>query len=681
MQTKTLEIIRDVSDEKNRSVLQYSVLTSVVEDDNADVNFLTQDSYFLSLFRLVNESGHDVFHTDFYGRNVLHYASISGNYFAILSSFKFKHFYSSLKRLFRQKDIYDKTPFDIAFESMQKYETFQPLKLPNDCSLYEFFFTSCYTRFRALLSPHESVIFLMSQYIMKEFNFLNINITNLVITPLHKSRLYHILVLSTCARKEFLASLSTKHVSYLLSESNTPYLSAIILDTDGAINCGGFYSPLHRIVENKRNMLWKSSSNSYLDPLFEKCSNAFLSKCFDDQGFNLLHRAILGGHPITVRYLIRKGMDPFVLTKTNSEILTMSIISAPYTKMALYLCYTNCSRYHNIKIVYPGNGTEYMIGNKEHIDFDEISVFVLEEFYKLRFFNGGNNTQMFCNKVEKRLGLIHLAAAKGIISFLKKVRQFFGNDIIDCHDYFGVSSSYLAYIYKQYHILRWMESLDIDIAKPHRTRQLVLLYNLIDNYSSKQQYNWRCFVLPKYRFKALTRNCVLRCAAIDRHVAIFEQSPFKGSDYKWIFMSFSSRDRHIDFEDFEKTIISSGHNLNLRHTNAGSDRRFRAILERYFEVLDIYYRHHLMHRHNMEIYRKLLLFGSDDKRYLYHQILYHFNLCETTKVFSYLIIIWRFFLKLSLELRMNISKNLKWSKIYIKNDYTILLLGFRNISL
>lgn len=97
-------IIPDVTDKENRSILQYAFLQPWHAEDLVKIDYIGFDAFTSSLFHVLEVSKHNIPHKDIYGRNFLHYASFSGNYFA------FVHAKNSIGFMFedllQQKDIY-----------------------------------------------------------------------------------------------------------------------------------------------------------------------------------------------------------------------------------------------------------------------------------------------------------------------------------------------------------------------------------------------------------------------------------------------------------------------------------------------------------------------------------------------------------------------------------------------
>lgn len=92
-------------------------------------------------------------------------------------------------------------------------------------------------------------------------------------------------------------------------------------------------------------------------------------------------------------------------------------------------------------------------------------------------------------KNNKDLGLIHIAAAKGLFIFWQNVAEIYGLDYLRCEDKYGVTPMYIAHIYKQKKIVRWLKKLKLDIKRPEKRSESVLLFNIIDNYDTRGEYD------------------------------------------------------------------------------------------------------------------------------------------------------------------------------------------------
>ncbi|CAG2247303.1 unnamed protein product [Mytilus edulis] len=304
------------------------------------------------MLHVIEVSNHNILHRDIYGRNFLHYASASGNYFAFVLAKNSKVFGLLFEELIQQKDIYGRTSFESAFVAMPEHNLFEPFKMPDNCSLNELFSSYCKTNFSILLSPHEYVIFYLSRYFHSKRDFSHVNVTDLLITSIKKSRIYPILTLKAYASEEFRSAVSNPVLSSMISESPTPFLAEHMLDIYSSLFCNGSESPLHKVIENERNRQWTFTSYSFLDRLFVRFSSIYLDNCYDKEGYNLLHRSVIGGHPKAVKYLLENGMNVLQKSKANQSALILSIMLAPYTRNgSIPSYYTNHSKSHSYKLV------------------------------------------------------------------------------------------------------------------------------------------------------------------------------------------------------------------------------------------------------------------------------------------------------------------------------------------
>jgi hypothetical protein len=80
----------------------------------------------------------------------------------------------------------------------------------------------------------------------------------------------------------------------VVTEYEGPSLAVFILTTENALNCNDGLSPLHRIIFNDRNAQWVYCNIEFLDKYLLEFPAQKLDVCFDSDGYNLLHRAIMG---------------------------------------------------------------------------------------------------------------------------------------------------------------------------------------------------------------------------------------------------------------------------------------------------------------------------------------------------------------------------------------------------
>lgn len=188
----------------------------------------------------------------------------------------------------------------------------------------------------------------MFQYFYIKENVSEIKISELLEISIRKSRIYLILIMKVYAERKFQYTLERSvKIPMVLSESKSPYITELLLNAENALRCDGQKSALHELVHNDKNIQLTFHYLSFLHPIFRKYSAKFLDECFDDRGYNLLHRSIIG--VIGTQYFffyINQGMNIWQSSKNNQTCLEISIYNSPYTdKGDIPTYYTRGSRF------------------------------------------------------------------------------------------------------------------------------------------------------------------------------------------------------------------------------------------------------------------------------------------------------------------------------------------------
>jgi ankyrin repeat protein len=67
---------------------------------------------------------------------------------------------------------------------------------------------------------------------------------------------------------------------------------------------------LHTIIMNYRNRFWQHfESDTVWENYFKGYPALMLDNCYNKEGYNLLHKAAMGGNYKFVKFLIDRGMD------------------------------------------------------------------------------------------------------------------------------------------------------------------------------------------------------------------------------------------------------------------------------------------------------------------------------------------------------------------------------------
>ncbi|CAG2252920.1 unnamed protein product [Mytilus edulis] len=216
-------------------------------------------------------------------------------------------------------------------------------------------------------------------YYHEKANFSEVNMDELLEISINKSRIYPILIMKVYAEREVKHVLEKSfNIPFLLSKSNSPHMIELLLNAINGLHCDGERSALHEILHNDRNIQWTFHSHSFLNPIFKKYSANFIDECFDDQGYNLLHRSIMGGHLNTIKYLVRKGMNVWHFSKDNNSALEICIYNSPFTDNGVIpTYYTSGSRFQTIEIVSSIENQGLLYDSSRLISFDETATFLL----------------------------------------------------------------------------------------------------------------------------------------------------------------------------------------------------------------------------------------------------------------------------------------------------------------
>ncbi|CAG2229761.1 unnamed protein product [Mytilus edulis] len=625
-------------DQSKLRVSETQILNSQKCPDNAGVEHLLAIYDNLNLIEYVIQKGrrnwesvdtevvarfdHNILHTDKDENNFLHYASQSGNNWVFALICALDMFEDKLHLLLNQRNKHNRTPLEVAFDTLPRRKSFEAIRVPDNCSLTDVFLVKCKANYSVLLSPHEYFIFTVFQYFYQKKNVSEIKISELLEISINKSRIYPILIMKVYAEREvqYILEKSSK-IPILLSKSNSPHIIELLLHTENAIYCNGRKSALHEIVHNDRNIQWTFLSFSFLNPLFKKYTAKFLDECFDDRGFNLLHRSIIGAHMNTMVYLINQGMNLWQSSKDNKTSLELSIYNSPYTDNGIIpIYYTRGSRFHDIEYVSSNENQGVRFDSSRLISFDETATVILDNMIKTNEGKRQLIRNQLCDSYKKDIGLIHIAAAKGLLWFLKTAKGIFGLDYLRCEDKFGVTPMYIAQIYNQENIVNWLRKLRLHMKRPNQRSENVLLFNMIDNYKSQDEYDWTCLLRYRLKYTAMIRNQILKCSFKNTHLPIHNSWTFKNDTFNR-FRAFIPMIDSAMILNLMKTKVDNFHlryktKLDVLPSGLKNEmHNLRSITSGMHSCFKTYQNKALY------IMRKFMLFGADDKDFYYLYLL------------------------------------------------------------
>jgi ankyrin repeat protein len=521
--------VTDVVDKDGRSILHYSMLMPLEKDGRVRQGKIEEDGTTWSIFVVCLDFKHNFHLTDHEGRNFLHYAAKSGNYHGFVYTPQLLSD-KDLGLLLKKKDKMGKTPLDEAFYSMPKHETFEVLRIPSGCEIKDVFYTFCRAKHDLILTDHEMVIWKIALYLNKHGGFSEYNITDMLLTTIRKSRVYPILIFKTYATDAFKhAILTNPDILNVVTEYEGPNIAEFILTTENALNCNGGFSPLHRIIFNDRNTQWVYCNIKFLDKYLLEFPAQKLDVCFDSDGYTLLHRAIMGGNIIATQYLVNKGMNTSKTSLSGLSPLFISVTKAPYLENSvLPSYYMNGSTIQILQFVFENTTTNVFTDSYGVVDYDTTSAFILQTLYQSKSINDTTLAGYLCMWGEKELGLIHLAAAKGLVTFLKESRSLFDSNILKCYDYNNITPLYLAQIYNQTIVIQWMKDIQVHRVQPKPEVESLLIYNSLSNYRTFRIFDWTCRLQYSYRHAGIILQQVKKCLSMmtNHDSSLLYRNPF-----------------------------------------------------------------------------------------------------------------------------------------------------------
>lgn len=257
--------------------------------------------------------------------------------------------------------------------------------------------------------------------------------------------------------------------------------------------------------------------------------NDYLAKkldfCVDNKRYNVLQRAAMGGNIAAVKYLIKKGKDVTVLSKKGYNLLHLGLLGAlvsKYDRVPLY--YHDSNHFLLIHdILTTGNVTE----DVSSVDFSGTLRYVLKVMFELPNTDLTMLKNQLCQSHKEKLGLLHLAAAKGFLKFLRLCKDLFGVSILNCRDSNDINPYYLAHIYNHDHIIEWLDILGVQMSLPSPEVESILLYNIVVNYKIRKQVHFTCRLHYRLTHMHIFRYVFKRCAKFNKHYVFLRNPAFK----------------------------------------------------------------------------------------------------------------------------------------------------------
>lgn len=115
-----------------------------------------------------------------------------------------------------------------------------------------------------------------------------------------------------------------------ITEYEGPDIAELLLTKDNALKCNGSFSRLHEIIMNDRNTQSMYYNHDILNKYLADYSCKMLDKCYDKNGYNLLHRAAMSGNLLGTQFLVHKGMNLLHSSRHGHSVLQILMSKAPF---------------------------------------------------------------------------------------------------------------------------------------------------------------------------------------------------------------------------------------------------------------------------------------------------------------------------------------------------------------
>jgi ankyrin repeat protein len=452
---------------------------------------------------------HNLYHVDIHGNNFLHEAARKDHHYIFYhaltnSGLKVKQ----LRKLLRQQNKYGLTPLLVALSILPhsnpaNIRTYDDLfvvpgvwnrihLIAHSSTLQTFSNIMIYLKYTCDLDISQDMDILIN-LLVRKYQILYI----VMIIDLYAVTFWDVLRILDCKDMYFYFSLSLT-ISYLFLSQN---LTEYCYDTNSN-------DILHTIIMNYRNRFWQHFES---DIIWEHYFNGYpalmLDRCYNKEGYNLLHKAAMGGNYKFVKFLINRGMDIKTLTKTNQTIFNVCLQKFPFRIFTGHISQTHrfgvppefLEDIPKYTLEY-GTGRIYTIYNNitNSINYDLVLQILINEFDQQRHKQKRSDFlsfASFCSVCKRKLSTVHVAAAKGYLELLKQIYTWHGEKALQCTSLHTISPFQLAHLYNQIPVIKWMANLKIRMFVPQKSVRLPLVMDYVTNFSYKPFYHWSCRLL------------------------------------------------------------------------------------------------------------------------------------------------------------------------------------------
>lgn len=367
-------------------------------------------------------------------------------------------------------------------------------------------------------------------YLKQMDGFVKFNVSDVLTIAILKSRIYPVFMLKIYAEEQFQHIVQNNPpLLQFITEYEGPNIAEFFLTKNNSLKCDGSLSPVHEIVMNDRNTQAMYHNSEFLTKYLKDYSGKMLDNCYKD-GYNFFHKAAMGGNLLGTLFLLNKGMTVSHLSRQDQSALNILVLKAPFLDNGkIPLRYGNSFPFQVLQFVSENRTQQLIYDYSSAQKYDETAAFLLDNLYTSKGIRRRKIKTQLCESNVSHLSLVHLRAAKGFIGFLKKCTLLFGSDILNCFDFNKISPYYLAKIYKQESVMKWMVSIRVSQTKPTLEIESLLIYKMLFNQKVRHIYDWTCRLQYSYKHSGLiqTQNAKCRSEVGDQENYILYRNSFR----------------------------------------------------------------------------------------------------------------------------------------------------------
>ncbi|KAL3852606.1 hypothetical protein ACJMK2_016225 [Sinanodonta woodiana] len=470
-------------DHLNCSILQYMYMHPLSMDSSQALNSISEKIYFMEILF----SKEDIMHVDSTGANIIHYVMRNGYFNAI--PYLYNKYQDTFFKYILKNDNCKNRPLDEAFYNLP-YDA-RIVRRPYNCYMNEVIALTCggvdLNDYVMYMSPTELTIFLFVTTVHRKVEYHRY-FKHYVHEAIKRSNVYVTLMFLTYFNAHStLGKDGFNPLTTFTFIGNSPFMADLFLgDGCDCLKCGVpiEQSPLHLMSLNMNNSFWFVDSMR-VHAMLKDLKVEYIDKCVDTEGFNVLHRAIEGGNHELVKYYIERG-----LSISKEYILRHVILGA----MAKFNMPTFNEQPYTLQLF---NRTKYLYDDfiipVLKTDYDLTTLIVLRHLFKDNMLTYNH----ICRTSRATLSLVHFAAANGLLKSLEYIADKWGKKALLCQNAGLISPIYLAYVFNQHQVIRYLEKQNITLVSPNLKHELGLSYILLfnaDTLHQRKQHFLRSFL-------------------------------------------------------------------------------------------------------------------------------------------------------------------------------------------